>query len=55
MITYSRVFASREAAVEFVRQINQAFPKEGYGTYLRITDLEDGTWLVTGSRLSSCD
>ena len=55
MITYSRVFASQEAAVEFVRQIHAAFPAAGYGTYLRITEKDDGTWLVTGSRLSSCD
>jgi hypothetical protein len=54
-VTYSRVFATREAAVEFVRQQEAAFPKAGYGTYLRITEKEDGTWLVTGSRQSSCD
>ena len=54
-VTYSRVFSTLEAATEFVRQVNQAFPKEGYGTYLRITEKDDGTWLVTGSRQSSCD
>ena len=54
-ITYSRVFATQEAAVEFVRQQNQAYPQAGYGTYLRITEIDDGKWLVTGSRQSSCD
>jgi hypothetical protein len=54
-ITYSRVFSTLEAATEFVRQVNAAFPAAGYGTYLRITETDDGTWLVTGSRQSSCD
>lgn len=55
MITYSVEFPTLEAANEFVRQIHASYPAAGYGTYLRIVETAGGTWLVTGSRQSSCD
>lgn len=57
-ITYNEIFSSGEKAQAYVDSILYHYPTQGYGTYLTITERQDGPrkiYVVRGSRSSSCD
>jgi hypothetical protein len=55
MVRYNASFPTLQAATEFVRATLWAYPTCGYDTQLTVVTTQDGTVLVTGSRLASCD
>ena len=55
MFYYSASFATREEAEAYAASVLASYPPEGYGTSLTVGENRDGTFLVSGSRLKSCD
>lgn len=53
--TYTARFSTLEEAEAYKEKIYNKYHPSGYGTSLRITDLSDGIFSVTGSRSNSCD
>lgn len=50
-----RSFATEAGADSFIAGYLQNYAREGYGTFLTKTATHDGSWIVSGSRQSSCD
>ena len=55
MINYFEIFNSKDEAEKYVNDVYKAYHPAGYGTMLRIDETNNGKWLVTGHRYSSCD
>lgn len=55
MIYYWEVFKTEAKAKAFMAGIIANYHPCGYGTHLKVEQMPDGKWLVTGSRYSSCD
>jgi len=55
MIYYAEYFATEGEARTFAENILLNYHPCGYGTYLKVEELPDGRWFVSGSRYSSCD
>lgn len=55
MITINQSFPTAAAAEAFASSYLADWPPCGYGTQLSTVATPDGTFIVTGSRLASCD
>lgn len=55
MIPIHQTFLTRAEAEQFVINYKREYHPAGYGTRLDISEAQDGQWIVSGYRYSSCD
>lgn len=55
MVNVNQSFPSRAEADAWAEAYLNRWHPCGYGTTLRVTPAQDGTFLVTGHRFTSCD